>query len=57
MLTETDCKRLSEIRMHLEKFRALGANVEIWEATMFLRIIEDQRREIVRLKRENLNER
>lgn len=37
-------KRLAEIRMSLEKHRALGFDVSDWEATFFFELLEQIRK-------------
>jgi hypothetical protein len=39
-LTHTEQTRLAEIRMNLEKHRALGFEVETWESEFLLGVIE-----------------
>lgn len=41
--------RLAQIRKDLEKHRALGFDVETWEASFFLELIGELRAEIKRL--------
>lgn len=45
-LTSGQQKRLAEIRMHLEKFMALGVDTSDWEATFFFEILEQMRAEL-----------
>lgn len=44
MITETDQKRLAEIRATVEKHRALGWDVDTWESSFFLNLIEKLRK-------------